>query len=234
MPPPHDEQTSTMPSTTTKPDALLLIAPGCPHCPVLLEGLSQLIKQGFIARMEVINIADYPEFASELGVRSVPWCRIGEFELEGSHSPGELKLWAERANQSDGIGLYLAELLSSGQLDRAITLLQRHPHWLAAAIKLLQDPDTGISIKTGLSALIEDFSGTDTLIQQVETLAGLLKNGNHGIRADVCYFLGLSRSPLALPYLQQALTDEDPEVREIARETLDELSELGIHTDPER
>jgi len=223
-----------MSSNATKPDALLLIAPGCPHCPVLLEGLTQLIKQEFIARMEVINIADYPEIASELGVRSVPWCRIGEFELQGSHSPGELKLWAERANQADGVGLYLAELLSTGQLNRAITGIQHHPHWLAAAIELLQHPDTGISIKTGLSALIEEFAGTETLKQQIETLAGLLKNGNHGIRADVCYFLGLSRSLRALPYLQQALTDEDTEVREIARETLDELTELGIHAVSEK
>lgn len=218
-----------MSSSTTKPDALLLIAPGCPHCPVLLEGLTQLIKQQFIARMEVINIADYPEIAAELGVRSVPWCRIGEFELEGSHSPGELKLWAERATQADGVALYLAELLTAGQLSKAIQQIKRHPLWLADALALLSHPDSGISIKTGLAALVEDFTATETLQMQLETLAALLQNDNHGIRADACYFLGLSRSPVAVPYLRQALTDEHTEVREIAAETLAELTELGIH-----
>lgn len=83
-------------------DALLLIAPGCAHCPVVLEGLSLLVKQGNIGRLEVVNIVSHPEIASELGVRSVPWFRIGNFELEGSHTPEELRIWAERASQTDG------------------------------------------------------------------------------------------------------------------------------------
>ncbi|MDH5183314.1 MAG: thioredoxin family protein [Gammaproteobacteria bacterium] len=218
-----------MTTKSSPTDALLLIAPGCSHCPVVLEGLSQLVKLGMIGRLQVVNIASHPEIASELGVRSVPWCRIGEFELQGSHSPSELKTWAERANQADGISLYLAELLSTGELARAIDLIQRHPHWLAQAIALLSDPNSGMSIKTGLGALLEEFTGSDILIEQIETLAHLLKNDNHGIRSDVCYFLGLSHSSLVLPYLQQALADEHAEVREIARETLDELAELGIN-----
>lgn len=209
-------------------DALLLIAPGCAHCPVVLQGLAELLKQGDIGRLEVVNIVSHPEVAAELGVRSVPWFRIGEFELEGSHSPDELRTWAERASQADGVSLYLAELLSTGQLNKAIILIQRHPHWLSQAIQLLDNVDSGMSIKTGLGALIEEFTGTAPLIEQIGALALLLKNDNHGIRSDVCYFLGLSRSPQALPHLHQALTDVHAEVREIARETLDELTELGI------
>lgn len=209
-------------------DALLLIAPGCAHCPVVLEGLSQLVKQGNIGRLEVVNIVSHPEIASELGVRSVPWFRIGDFELQGSHTPEELRIWAERASQTDGISLYLGELLTAGQLSKATSLIRRHPHWLAQAIKLLDDPGSGLSIKTGLGALMEEFSGSKTLSEQIEALALLLKNDNHGIRSDVCYFLGLSHNSLALPYLQQALEDQHAEVREIARETLDELAELNI------
>ena len=210
-------------------DALLLIASGCAHCPAVLEGFAQLLKQAAIGRLEVVNIDSHPELAAELGVRSVPWFRIGEFELQGSYSPTELKDWAARAAQPDGAGLYLAELLSTGQLDRAIGLIRRHPHWLSQAIELLTDADTGMSIKTGLGALIEEFTGSEILIGQITRLALLLKNDNHGIRSDACYFLALSQSPLALPYLQQALEDSHAEVQEIARESLEELAELGIH-----
>ena len=64
-------------------DALLLIATGCNHCPAVLEGLSRLLKQGRIGRLDVVNLAVHPETGQALGVRSVPWTRIGPFELEG-------------------------------------------------------------------------------------------------------------------------------------------------------
>ena len=69
------------------PDALLLLAPGCPHCPAVLEGLSGLLKEGVIGRLEAVNAAIHPERAAELGVRTVPWARIGPFELEGEQTP---------------------------------------------------------------------------------------------------------------------------------------------------
>ena len=47
-----------MPST---PDALLFITPGCPHCPGVLQGLSEMVKQGTIGKLTVINAASHPE-----------------------------------------------------------------------------------------------------------------------------------------------------------------------------
>ena len=53
----------------TPPDALLLIATGCPHCPTVLAGVGDLVKQGKIGRLEVVNIVTHPEVAQALGVR---------------------------------------------------------------------------------------------------------------------------------------------------------------------
>lgn len=218
-----------MTSTHTATDALLLISPTCPHCPALLEGLSQLLKQGLIGRLEVINIVSHPEVAAELQVRTVPWFRIGEFELYGAYTPAELKQWAERTSATNGIQLYLAELLGAGQLPQTIELLKRHPHWLHDAITLLGQADSGMALKTGLGALIEEFAGTESLVAQLGTLGTLLQHESHSVRADACYFLGLSRHPLAIPLLQQALADAHAEVQEIAREALDELAQMGIN-----
>ena len=52
------------PSAASVPDAELLIAPGCVHCPVVLDGLSALVKAGAIGRLEVVNIAQHPEIAA--------------------------------------------------------------------------------------------------------------------------------------------------------------------------
>jgi len=51
---------------------ILFIAPGCPHCPAVLQALSELLKDGEIAEMEVSNMALLPEKSQQLGIRSVP------------------------------------------------------------------------------------------------------------------------------------------------------------------
>ncbi|NNF96029.1 MAG: HEAT repeat domain-containing protein, partial [Halobacteria archaeon] len=94
-------------TTSSPPDAELLIATGCAHCPVVLEGLSTLIKEGVISSLRVINIVNQPERAQELGVRSVPWLQLGPFILQGLHSPAELREWAERAGSMEGMSVYL-------------------------------------------------------------------------------------------------------------------------------
>ena len=82
------------------PDALLLMAPGCAHCPVVLEGLGRLLKEGRLGRLEVVNVAVHPEAAVAAGTRSVPWTRIGPFELDGLYGPAELAEWAAYAAAS--------------------------------------------------------------------------------------------------------------------------------------
>ena len=71
------------------PSALILISPGCPHCAQALKGLEELVKEGALARLEIVNIAVDPEPATSRGVRSVPWTQIGPFVLEGAQSPIE-------------------------------------------------------------------------------------------------------------------------------------------------
>jgi len=81
-------------------DTLLLIAPGCPHCQSVLHSLSELVKNGDIGRLEAVNIAVHPEAAQEVNTRTLPWMRLGNYELSGNYSLGELKGWAEKAASS--------------------------------------------------------------------------------------------------------------------------------------
>ena len=95
---------------TARPDALLLLTSTCPYCPTVLAALSDLVKSGDIGRLEVVNIGTRPEIAQQYGVRTVPWMRIGPFELEGLRSPAELKQWVERAGTPEGLAEYFHEL----------------------------------------------------------------------------------------------------------------------------
>lgn len=209
--------------STTPPDALLLIAPGCPHCPVVLQALGDMVKQGAIGRLEVINVAAHPEAAAQHGVRAAPWTRLGPFELEGAQTPQELRRWTELAGSPAGITRYLEQLLRDGQLARAEQQLTRHPDWLAHLLPLLTQADTPMQVRVGVGALIEGQAGSAELQALVPALGELSHAADHSVRADACHYLGLSGNAEAVPFLRARLEDESGEVREIAAESLEAL-----------
>jgi len=200
------------------PDALLLIAPGCPHCGNVLEGLAQLVKAGQIGRLEVVNLAHHPEAGR--GVRSVPWLRLGEFELSGNRSLGELRQWAERAVQGSGLSLQLGELLGSHELDKVIERMRQRPEEMSELVRLAADPETPMHQRIGVGAVLEEFDGSQALARLVGQLGSMADHPHPAIRADAAHYLGLTRNPEAIAALQQLRQDEDAAVREIAIESL--------------
>lgn len=207
------------------PDALLLLAPGCPHCPAVLEGLGALLKEGAIGRLEAVNLAVHPERAAELGARTVPWTRIGPFELAGAQTPGELRRWAERAGSLDGMADYFFELLKSGQRARVEAMARREPTRLRALARLMERPDTSMAVRLGIGAVLEELSGSGLAEAMIPDLGALAKSGDALTRADACHFLSLIGGAEVAPYLRACLEDEDKAVREIAAESLQELGQ---------
>jgi thiol-disulfide isomerase/thioredoxin len=205
------------------PEALLFIAPGCPHCPLVLQGLADLVKEGRIGRLEVVNVAACPQLAAEHGVRAAPWVRIGPFELEGALTPAALSMWAERVGSREGHKEYVRTLLKGGKLAEAERFVASHPDQIAALLPLLEDPAVEMQVRIGLSAVIEAQQGTEALRGIVPELGRLSRHADRRVRADACHLLGLSADPRAAAYLQERLGDEDRDVREIAHEALSAL-----------
>ena len=208
------------------PDAELLIATGCAHCPVVLEGLGTLIKEGVISSLRVTNIVNQPERAQELGVRSVPWLQLGPFTLQGLHSPAELREWAERAGSMEGMSVYLHDQLKQGNLEAMEKLLAAQPTWLGALIPLLEQEDTDMKVRIGIDALLETLTANTDLGSLIEELGRLSQHERQSLRSDATHYLSLTRSPAAIPFLEARLQDESVEVRDIAEEGLAELNAL--------
>ncbi len=211
-------------SSTTPPDALLLLTSHCPHCSTVLQGLSELVKNGRIGRLEAVNIEARPDVAERHGVRSVPWIRIGDFELEGLHSPTELATWAARAGSPSGIAEGITELLENGQLGKVIRLIEQHPEHLDALLRLAADPDTDLAVRIGISAAMEDLEHSDTLRDRLPALLELSQHTDPRVRADACHFLMLTGLPEARDRLQALANDPEPTVREAARNALEDLT----------
>lgn len=203
------------------PEALVLIGPGCPHCAVVLEGLCSLVKAGALTRLEVVYAAHQPARAQALGVRTVPWTRIGPFALTGSLSLPELRRWAELAGTDAGTQAYLQHLLATGELSTTERFVRQTPGALSLLIALLPELETPIQVRIGIGAVIEGLAGSELLAGQLEALGGLLGHPDARVRADACHYLALTGAQGAKALLQSCLSDEDREVREIAREGLE-------------
>lgn len=202
------------------PDALLFITPGCPYCQAVLEGLSVLVKDGTVGRLEIINAAAHPQRAAEQGVRSAPWIRIGEFEFEGQMALAELQEWARRASEVDGFTRYIRKNLEEGRLDRIEALVRKRPDILGAVLPLVEDPEMPIQIRVGVGAVLESLEGDPALDRLVPELGRLSTHTDRRVRADACHYLGLARNNEVVDFLSARLKDEEAEVREIAQEAL--------------
>jgi thioredoxin-like negative regulator of GroEL len=208
-----------MPTDSSAPvHALLLIGPGCPHCAALLDILGKLVKQGDIGQLDIVNVAQMPQVARKHSVRSVPWLRLGEFELEGAQSEGDIKHWLEQARSSKGMGVYLRHLLSGGKLQKVTNLVQARPQYLSYLVPLVADPEQDFKVQLGISALFEELEGSEVLHGAVEELGKLTRNENAKVRADAAHLLSFTHSAEAKAHLQALLNDDNADVREIARD----------------
>jgi thiol-disulfide isomerase/thioredoxin len=207
------------------PDALLLLAPDCPHCPAVLEGLSGLVKEGVIGRLEAVNVAVHPEQAAALGVRTVPWMRIGEFELEGVQTPGELRHWAELSGMPRGMPEFFLHQLKNGRRDKVEAMARQQPQRLQALVTLLADAESSMAVRLGIGAVLEEFQGDAIAEVMISGLGELTRHADALTRADACHYLSLIGGEAIVPYLKACLADENAEVREIAAET---LAEMGL------
>ncbi len=209
------------------PDALLFIASQCPHCPVVLAGLAELVKQGTIGRLEVVNIENHPDAAQALAVRTVPWLRIGLFQLAGVRTQTELETWAHRAASNEGMADAFHDLLKQADLAQVLRLIEAESTRLATLLPIVANPEASLNVKLGVGVVFEEFAGQPALHALVADLGGLTQHADARVRADACHLLSLTHSAAAPSWLQAALQDENAEVREIAAESLDALGDVA-------
>lgn len=123
------------------------------------------------------------------------------------------------------VDLQFAAQLSTGRASEVTARIQREPETFAVILKLLGDPQTALSIRIGIGVVMEELANSNILGNNVSALGKLTQHSDARIRADACYYLGLSDNTRAQPFLQACLSDRDAEVREAAQ---DALASLGL------
>ncbi len=202
------------------PDALLCISSHCPNCSAVLTALAEMVKAGSLGELRVVNVEQRPETARELGVRSVPWVRIGPFHLTGLRSRQELESWAGKVSSASGMADWFHTLLKEGGLDEVLEVVQRQPEQLSAVLPIVANPEASLNVRIGAGAVLEAYAGQPALRALVPRLAELSAHADARVRADACHYLGLTGDPAARAALEARQDDPDREVREIATEAL--------------
>ena len=118
---------------------------------------------------------------------------------------------------------FIAEYMEKGFLENIIDMF-KHDRGLYALIGDLMR-DERIRVRIGMTALVEDLSKSDRqhIRHAVPGIAALLKDMNPPTRGDAAYLLGIIGHCDALPFLTEVLEDEDQQVREIIRESVEEI-----------
>jgi thioredoxin-like negative regulator of GroEL len=207
------------------PDALMLKGTHCPFCPRLQQSLQELRDSGHIGKLEILNIEENPEVAKALGVRTVPWVRIGPYQLDGLRSTAELREWADMAGSPAGLSKWLDELLGSGRIAEAFELVSAGQSGMDALLDLFADENTQLNTRIGISAIMEDLQGSKALRQNIERLGELTRHADAHIRGDACHYLALSGDIRAATRIRPLLEDADAGVREIASDSLEMLGD---------
>lgn len=210
-------------SESQAPDALMLLSTHCAHCPSVLSSLAELMKQGVLAKLEVINLEQRPEIARQLGVYSVPWVRIGPFELTGQRSLAEFRQWAQTSATHQGLRDYIETMLAEGEVERVLAMIAKDTGVMARVIELLDFADEKLNVRLGIGVIMEEYEGRSLLQEYIPQLGKLTQHADPRVRGDVCHYLALSHSSDARVFIQPLLHDESADVREVAEESLPSL-----------
>jgi len=201
----------------------LYIAPGCPHCPNMIKISSELVKQGKIAKLEIINIAVANELATSLNIRSVPTFRIGEIVLTGVQTSAELEAWLDKSGSETGLVDYFNQAFDRGELNTVIEQVEKKPELLALLLNMLLDLETPLTSRIAISAIFEHFQNQESLQTLIPTLCEKLSDKNESIRVDIAHVLGLTGNLSAIACLEKLLADDFEDIRETAREAIENI-----------
>ena len=201
----------------------LFIAPGCPHCPNMIKLTSEMVKNGEIGKLEIINIAVATELARQSNIRSVPTFRIGNTLLTGVHNKDELLEWLDKSSD-DSLTDSFNQQFEEGKLDDIIDRAGQDPELFNHLLTMLTDLETPLTSRIGISAVFEHFENTEHLDKLVPRLCKLATDEHKSIRVDIAHVLGLTGSQSAIPCLEKLAGDEFDDVRETAIDSLDAIN----------
>ena len=117
----------------------------------------------------------------------------------------------------------IADYMEKGFLENIVDMFRHDSELYNLVGELIQDDR--VRVRIGVTALMEELSVLDSpnVPAAVSPLLPLLDHENPVVRGDVSNILGIIGDKGVLPFLEKKLTDDNPDIRLILREAIEEI-----------
>ncbi len=204
----------------------LFVMPGCPICPQMERLFRQLEEEGLLDQLEVVDITREPERAQALGIRSAPSYLVNGVLFSGLKQRSEIEQLLGQ-NEGEKWRSLLGEELSEGGMQAAREAVLEHEAAREALFDLLDDPETPLVVRIGLSAIIEELAERGLLEAYQPRLLKLAQHEDERIALDGLYYLSMLHTPEAMQTLSRIAEDDTHPLQQQAKELLQEQAESG-------
>lgn len=116
----------------------------------------------------------------------------------------------------------IADFLEMGHVDNIVEMFKQDSNYYCWTGELLDDER--FAVRLGIAVLFEELKVhcKDDIHLAVASLCRVLSEGKPHVRGEAVNVLGIIGSEEALVCVRRALQDESPQVREVARDVLEE------------
>ena len=207
-------------------ELVVLVGPGCHHCPEAVRQAVALVAASPKLRLSVVDATVFPELAASHGARSVPTTLLpGGLAMTGVVPASRLAEALAELGEPSHAGRLLAAHLEAGRFDEAGRLLAAGPALEAFGEAWRRSVFEGrLALMLGAEAALE--RSPRALDPLVPALVAALEAEDGALRGDTADLLGKIGDPRAVPPLARLLEDPNPDVAEIVAEVLETLRRL--------
>ncbi len=214
-------------SLTARCKIMVLMADACTYCPYVVEAvLAMAFYQPLITAI-IVDAIQFGDLAERFKVKSVPTTIINDNRtVVGQVSLSQLLDHVLNLQGSESLTADLDSMIQSGRAEDAAALLcsRKEPQ---AILPLYISKEFAKRIGA-LVTLEEALAINPRILDPVlNELLELLSDEDVGLRGDTAELLGKIGNSAAIPALEKALEDPDPDVREAATEALESLRHEG-------
>ena len=124
----------------------------------------------------------------------------------------------------DELQTVIADFIDQGLVENIVVMFRREPRYYAWTGALLRDPR--LSVRLGISVLFEELRELqpEKLALAIPSLRELLTSDQPLLRGEALSLLGIIGGETALELARSHLDDPNPQVREMARMVIEDLS----------
>lgn len=194
---------------------------GCEVCPQMERLFRQMHQNGAISSLHIYDLHEYPEFAQQFNIRSVPFYLINGVAFNGLKSRSEIDRLLKKIDSATWLEL-IKQALSSGQLDAVEENIRQQIDARDAMIDLLNDSETALVVRIGLTAIIESLADGDLLNAYENKFIDMVSHEDEQIAIDGMYYLSLLATTASLKMLTDISQNGPVMLRDQARELLEE------------